>query len=90
MMGGTIYPDGPHQRAGRARRRRKALLLALMFAGFSFVASVHQRPPDKNAGHRPHRPSPVYAANEVEMSPGLKDIYAQNFPDLARELGWTS
>ena len=80
-------PIGPHQRHGRLRRRGKAVVLLALLVSMLAILSVTKRDQPKPSIHKgPSAPSPEAAVIQVKYSPGLKDIYIQQFPDLAEVL----
>lgn len=73
---------GPHQQAGRRRRRGKALILCLVAAGMAVSSNwtVRAAPP---AREEQLVTELVRMRNEVVMSPGLADIYVGRRPEYA-------
>ena len=80
-------PIGPHQRQGRRRRRGKAVVLAAILVLMIAMLSVTNRENPSPSTHKgPSAPIPEAAINQAMLSPALKDIYIQQFPDLAEVL----
>lgn len=73
---------GPHQRAGRRRRRLKAVIIALILAALAATASmfISERPEPKKD------PTPselAYMRNVARFSPGDAELYVQQWPEYA-------
>lgn len=80
-------PIGPHQRQGRRRRRGKVVVLMAIFVLMMSMLSVTNREKPSPSTHKgPSAPIPEAAVIQVQLCPALKDIYIQQFPDLAEVL----
>ena len=79
-------PIGPHQRAGRRRRRGKTLVLCLAAIALALASCwvVRELPPAPDREPTATLLSAlVRMRNEVALSPGLADDYAAKYPEYA-------